>query len=107
MRLISKKIKNGIVHKKCSGIDGCGKYLPLDCFSSYKTRHGIIQQRSKCKECACAYMMRYKSGDRKVNGLDRDTYKDLLYQQLTPQEVINYPVRKGRNKPVSTGMFGY
>jgi hypothetical protein len=107
MRLISKKIKNGIVHKQCSGLDGCGKYLTLDYFSSYKTIQGTVHHRTKCKKCACAYMMRFKAGDRTVRGLHRDDYKDLLYQELTTQAVINYPNIKGSNRSVITGMFGY
>ena len=107
MRLIFKKVKNGVAHKLCSGLHGCGKYLHPDCFSVYKTKQGLVRQKSKCKECCKAYMRSFKAGNKLIQGMDKDDYIDLQYLEITPQQVINYPVKKGSNREISTGMFGY
>lgn len=107
MRLIFTKVKNGVVHKLCSGLHGCGKYLHPDCFSVYKNKHGLNRQKSKCKECCKVYMRSFKAGNKLIQGMDKDSFIDLQYLEITPQQVINYPVKKGSSRSVSTGMFGY
>ena len=102
MKVELYKTIDGRVSKLCSGSYGCGQYLPLTEFLTYKTTQGITKHLAKCYECRIKYMHEWSIN---IPRKQRECYTKENINKLD-YGVLVYPVKRGNVNKVFTGMFG-
>ena len=102
MKVELYKTIDGLVSKLCSGSYGCGQYLPLTDYLSYKTKQGITKHLAKCYECRIKYMHEWSIN---IPRKQRECYTKENINKLD-YGVLVYPVKRGKLNKVFTGMFG-
>ena len=102
MKVELYKTIDGLVSKLCSGSYGCGQYLPLTDYLSYKTKQGITKHLAKCYKCRIKYMHEWSIN---IPRKQRECYTQENIEKLD-YGVLVYPVKRGNVNKIYTGMFG-